>query len=162
MRFSTAASGTSLTRTQIFTGSGPPVTERAFASYPDACPIDLSVNRAVPVAPQGVERVARHGAAPVGLLGGRRGREVEGPASVRPLAGGEVLEVGGDGGGVEQRARDRVGAGGGGERAGDPAGGGGGERPGGEHRRGHPGQRGGRAGAGGDRGGGAQGAGGGG
>src|SRR4051794_490398 len=44
MRFSTAASGTSLTRTQIFTGSWPPVTERAFASYSESCPIDLSVN----------------------------------------------------------------------------------------------------------------------
>src|SRR4051794_31629223 len=44
MRFSTAASGTSLTRTQIFTGSWPPVTERAFASYCESSPIDLSVN----------------------------------------------------------------------------------------------------------------------
>ena len=71
MRFSTAASGTSLTRTQIFTGSGPPVTERAFASYSDGCPIDLSVNQtAALVAPQGVQRVDRHEAPPVRLLGG--------------------------------------------------------------------------------------------
>src|SRR4051812_7169119 len=104
MRFSTAASGTSLTRTQIFTGSGPPVTERAVASYSDGCPIDLSVNqRCALVAPQGVQRVDREGAAPVGLLGGGPGGEVEGPAAVRLLAGGEVVEVGRDGGVVEQR-----------------------------------------------------------
>ena len=35
MRFSTAASGTSLTRTQIFTGSGPPLAEQAFAILAD-------------------------------------------------------------------------------------------------------------------------------
>src|SRR4051812_45117987 len=85
MRFSTAASGTSLTRTQIFTGSWPPVTERAFASYCETCPIDLSVNH------RARARLGCDGALDVvdDRLGRRAGRERLGVPELLEL--GDVL-----------------------------------------------------------------------
>ena len=98
MRFSTAASGTSLTRTQIFTGSGPPVTERAFASYSDGCPIDLSVNQSGRSLRRRVSSAStvtkpRQSASWAGDQAGKL--KVQPPSWL--LTGGEVIEVRGDG-----------------------------------------------------------------
>src|SRR3954451_14467494 len=90
MRFSTAASGTSLTRTQIFTGSWPPVTERAFASYCESSPIDLSVNQVAvrATAPRPCSPSRRDGA--LDVVDDRLGRRAGGEDLGHP----ELLELG--------------------------------------------------------------------